>query len=168
MDIDTQRFHARSMRKNMPGAERKLWVALRNRALGGHKFQRQAEIGPYIVDFLCRERAVIVEIDGDTHSTDSEIAHDRQRSAFLKVNGYAMFRAWNSDVYTNLIGVLDGLLMLLEARERRFQKRARRDRLRRLALVSLPRLCWGSGPLGRWGISASSNPVRGTLKRPLP
>jgi very-short-patch-repair endonuclease len=127
MDIDTHRFHARSMRKNMTGAERKLWVAIRNRALGGHKFQRQAEIGPYIVDFLCRERAIIVEIDGDTPNSDSEIERDRQRSAFLEANGYAMFRAWNSDVYTNLIGVLDGLLMLLDSRERRFQKRTHRD-----------------------------------------
>ena len=92
MDIDTHRFHARSMRKNMTGAERKLWVALRNRGLGGHKFQRQAEIGPYIVGFLCRERAVIIEIDGDTHSSDLEVARDRQRSAFLEANGYAVFR----------------------------------------------------------------------------
>ena len=72
MHIDIQRDHARTMRKNMTGAERKLWTALRGRSLSGFRFNRQVEIGPYIVDFLCREIRIIVEVDGVTHGDAHE------------------------------------------------------------------------------------------------
>ncbi len=123
MDIDIQRDRARSLRRNMTSAERKLWVALKKRALGGFRFQRQAEIGPYIADFLCRERSVVVEIDGATHSSESAVAADRCRTAYLEAEGYAVFRAWNADVYENLNGVLEGLLKVLESRQPVFRRR---------------------------------------------
>ena len=104
----TQR--ARVLRANASSAEDKLWAELRNRQLGGMKFVRQAAIGTYFVDFLCRERAVVVEVDGGTHSTDTEIAADGQRADYLRAEGYLIFRVHNFEVYENVDGDCDSLL----------------------------------------------------------
>jgi very-short-patch-repair endonuclease len=105
--------HAKSMRHDPTDAEKRLWGYLRNRALGKHKFVRQWPVGPYIVDFLCRDRRLIVEVDGDTHSTEDEVSYDARRTAFLISAGYRVHRVWNFDVYKNLDDVLDGILMAL-------------------------------------------------------
>jgi very-short-patch-repair endonuclease len=118
MHIDIQRDRARTLRGNMTGAERKLWTALRGRALAGFRFNRQVEIGPYIVDFLCRQRRVIVEVDGVTHGDVRAVEADQRRTEFLVAKGYVVFRAWNIDVYSNLDGVLTGLLLVLQERTR--------------------------------------------------
>ncbi len=118
MQIDFQRDFARTVRKDMRDAERKLWSALRGRALSGYRFNRQVEIGPYIVDFLCREKKVIVEVDGATHSDAHEVSADRRRTEYLESKGYLVFRAWNNEIYGNLDGVLDGLLQVLHSRPR--------------------------------------------------
>ena len=65
--------------------------------LDGFKFSRQVPIGAYIADFVCREQRLIVEVDGATHSTDEELAHDRRRSEFLKSEGYAVIRFQNDE-----------------------------------------------------------------------
>ncbi len=113
MQTTLQREYAKTMRKSMTGAERVMWNHLKGRALSGYRFNRQVEIGPYIVDFLCRECKVILELDGDTHN---DIAADNQRTAYLEAKGYVVFRAWNNDVYENLDGVLDGLLQMVKNR----------------------------------------------------
>jgi very-short-patch-repair endonuclease len=115
MQTTLQRDHARTMRKTMTGAERVLWNRLKSRALGGYRFNRQVEIGPYIVDFLCREKKIILEVDGPSHSGS---ATDQGRSAYLQEKGYIVFRAWNNEIYTNLDSVLTGLLHALENRTR--------------------------------------------------
>ena len=71
---------SRVLRSRPISAEAKLWLRLRNRQFGGRKFVRQTSIDPYFVDFVCRERKVIVEVDGGTHSTDAEMAHDDRRT----------------------------------------------------------------------------------------
>lgn len=101
---------ARVLRVHETSAEAKVWSALRGRRLEGLKFVRQAPIEPYFVDFLCRERRVIVEVDGGTHATDAEIAADAEREVHLRRLGYRVFRATNDDIFRNLDGVLDGLL----------------------------------------------------------
>lgn len=118
MHIDIQRDHARTMRKNMTGAERKLWTALRGRSLSGFRFNRQVEIGPYIVDFLCREIRIIVEVDGVTHGDAHEVMADKRRTEYLEEKGHVVFRVWNNDIYENLDGVLTALLQILEDRTR--------------------------------------------------
>jgi very-short-patch-repair endonuclease len=85
-------------------------LALRNRQLNGLKFVRQYSIGPYFVDFVCRERMIIVEIDGATHSTEQELSYDAKRADYLREQGYRIFCANNGDVYENLSGVLTALL----------------------------------------------------------
>jgi very-short-patch-repair endonuclease len=106
---------SRVLRSRPISAEARLWSRLRNRQLGGHKFVRQAPIDPYFVDFLCRERKVVVEVDGGTHSTEEEAAHDGRRTRHLRQHGYRVFRISNDDVYNNLDCSLDALLAFIEA-----------------------------------------------------
>ena len=89
---------ARQLRQSETTAEKRLWQQLRDRRLNGHKFVRQATVGPYIADFLCRERKLIVEIDGATHASDAEIMSDRRRTAHLNRLGFKVVRLQNSEV----------------------------------------------------------------------
>jgi len=75
-----------------------LWFALRDRRLAGFKFVRQEAIGSYIVDFVCRDRKLIVEVDGGQHV---ESVRDLKRDAELAAEGYRVLRFWNSDVLKN-------------------------------------------------------------------
>ena len=59
---------ARALRKSMTDAERKLWRGLRLRQMCGHKFRRQFPLGNYIVDFVCLEARLIIEVDGGQHA----------------------------------------------------------------------------------------------------
>ena len=101
---------ARDLRSHSTSPEERIWSALRNRRLNGLKFVRQSSIGPYFVDFVCRERMIIVEIDGATHSTERELSYDAKRADYLRGQGYRIFCANNGDVYRNLSGVLTALL----------------------------------------------------------
>ena len=111
----TQRDFARNLREDGTDAERKLWALLRRKRMKV-RFRRQQPIGPYVVDFLCREARLIVEADGATHSEDREIAYDRRREAYLKREGYRIVRVLNNDVYTHINHVLDMILMGLEGK----------------------------------------------------
>ena len=105
---------ARELRDGSTSAERILWQRLRNRSLAGFKFVRQAPIGPYIADFLCRETKLVVEIDGATHSTDEEIASDNRRTRFLEEQGFCIIRFTNEAVFESSDGVLEAILARLE------------------------------------------------------
>ena len=76
----------------------------------GFKFVRQESIGPYIADFVCREAKLIVEVDGGQHN---ESERDQRRDSFLTSEGYHVIRFWNSDVLTNIDGVLQTILVSL-------------------------------------------------------
>ena len=104
---------SRQLRRTQTDAERKLWHRLGNRQVGGHKFVRQEPVGPYFADFACRERKLIVELDGSQHA---ESAHDLVRDAYLASRGYRVLRFWNGEVFTNLDGVLDTILAVLDDR----------------------------------------------------
>jgi very-short-patch-repair endonuclease len=102
---------ARSLRRASTQAELALWTRIRGRQLGGFKFVRQEPIGRHYVDFVCRDRHLIVELDGGQHS---ESTQDRQRDSELCALGYRVIRIWNNDVIDNLDGVLEMLLSELE------------------------------------------------------
>jgi very-short-patch-repair endonuclease len=102
----------RQLRRNSTDAEMKLWFAVRDRRLAGFKFVRQKPIGPYVVDFLCRDRKVIVEVDGGQHA---ESKGDQVRDAYLASEGYHILRFWNSDVLGNIDGVLQTILASLNS-----------------------------------------------------
>jgi very-short-patch-repair endonuclease len=104
----------RRLRRALTDAERKLWFALRDRRLDGHKFVRQEAIGPYIVDFVCREKKLVIEVDGGQHA---ESVRDRVRDAVLAADGYRVLRFWNSDVLKNRDGVLTVILAELQGTE---------------------------------------------------
>jgi len=84
-----------------------LWGRIRSRQLRGFKFVRQEPIGRYYADFVCRERRVIVELDGGQHADRPD---DRQRDTELRALGYRVLRFWNNEVIDNLDGVLQSLL----------------------------------------------------------
>ena len=105
---------SRALRSHLTAAEARLWQKLRNRQLGGFKFVRQASIGTYFADFVCRERKLIVEVDGATHGNDDEIAADTERTAALERMGYRVYRVTNDDVARNLDGALESILRELE------------------------------------------------------
>jgi very-short-patch-repair endonuclease len=89
-------------------AERKLWQALRDKQLNGHRFRRQHPIGKYIADFACIERKVVIELDGGQHQ--DHVAYDDRRTAFLQENGWRVLRFWNNDALNNMEGVLSVIL----------------------------------------------------------
>lgn len=105
---------ARSLRRNQTEAEKKLWGYLRSSSLGNHKFTRQKPVGLYIADFLCFDKKLIVEVDGATHGDPHEVAYDAKRTEYLERIGYRVFRCYNADVFKNITGVLDGILIQLE------------------------------------------------------
>jgi very-short-patch-repair endonuclease len=95
---------AQRLRRELTDTERKLWYVLRNRQLDGVKFRRQQPIGPFIADFVCQERRLIVEADGGQHADN---VRDARRTAFLESKGYRVLRFWNNDILTNLDGVAE-------------------------------------------------------------
>src|SRR5215469_2115907 len=95
---------ARELRRASTDAEQLLWRHLRNRNLSGHKFSRQEPIGPYVVDFVCRRRRLIIELDGGQHA--DQASADTRRTAALGHLGYRVVRYWNNDVLSNTEGVL--------------------------------------------------------------
>ena len=103
----------RELRQQQTDAEAKLWRRLRGRHLGGYKFRRQHRYGRYIVDFVCIERGVIIEVDGGQHEAQSE--YDRRRSNELEAMGMIVLRYWNDDVLVCTDRVLADILATLSA-----------------------------------------------------
>jgi len=104
---------ARLLRRNLTDAERKLWTRLRRNQLDGHYFRRQVPVGRFIVDFLCKERRLVVEVDGGQHAVRH--AADASRSQVLRRHGYRVIRFWNNEVLENIDGVLETIRAELDA-----------------------------------------------------
>ncbi len=92
----------------MTPAEKRLWFELRGHKLAGVKFRRQAPIGEYVVDFLCFERKLVIEVDGSVHDTQKQ--YDQEREEALRSWGYTILRFSNEDVLKNLPSVLRTIL----------------------------------------------------------
>jgi very-short-patch-repair endonuclease len=97
------------LRATPTDAERRLWLQLRRKQRGGSRFRRQHPLGRYVVDFLCAEAKLIIEIDGGQHATESDT---RQR--WLEGRGYRVIRFWNNEVLENMEGVLLAIESALE------------------------------------------------------
>ncbi len=104
---------ARKLRREQTAPERRFWAILHPWRDAGMHWRRQAPIGSYIVDFVCKQAKLIVEIDGDTHYSDDVIVRDARRTAFLEGRGYRIVRFTNGEVmgepegvFTVLTGVL--------------------------------------------------------------
>ena len=104
---------ARNLRHNLTDAEERLLTVLRSRQLDGHKFRRQHPIGNYIVDFVCLNAKLIIEIDGGQHNAESNINKDESRRQWLESEGFQLIRFWNNEVLENLEGVVYRILETL-------------------------------------------------------
>ena len=104
----------RRLRNAPTDAENRLWQRLRSRQLDDCKFRRQHPFGNYILDLVCLERRVVVELDGSQHST--AINYDLQRTRLIEDAGFVVLRFWNNPIYENLDGVLEMILLALRAR----------------------------------------------------
>ncbi|PZM17140.1 hypothetical protein CPY51_02605 [Rhizobium tubonense] len=104
---------ARDLRRNETEEEYRLWSDLRDRRLNGHKFSRQIPLGPYVVDFVCRDKQMIVEIDGSQHSDSGA---DVIRTEWLNANGYSVLRFWNHEVLRERRAVLETILAAIEGK----------------------------------------------------
>jgi very-short-patch-repair endonuclease len=105
---------ARELRNNLTDAERCLWHELKRRQIAGMKFRRQQPIGHFIVDFVCFERRVIVEVDGGQHA--EQLHYDKRRTRWLEAQGYRVLRFWNNDVLANTEAVAQAILDAVEKR----------------------------------------------------
>jgi very-short-patch-repair endonuclease len=93
------------MRRELTEPERRLWNVLRAKRFDGAGFRRQVVIGNAIADFACRRpNMLVVEVDGESHAEQRE--YDQRRTAELEKRGYRVMRFTNSEVMTNLDGVL--------------------------------------------------------------
>ncbi|MES5096730.1 DUF559 domain-containing protein [Agrobacterium sp. BA1120] len=108
------RIRARTMRKNATLAENMLWQALRDGKLEGFKFRRQVPLHNVIVDFVCFENKLIIEVDGSQHA---ESKADEKRDAFLRENGFRILRFWNDEIERNLDFVCLSILTQLKRGE---------------------------------------------------
>ena len=102
---------ARQLRQRSTDAETALWHELRNRQLLGYRFKRQHPIGPYIVDFVCLEQKLVVELDGGQHLESVE--YDKERSSYLNDMGLTVARFWNNQVLAEMDGVKEAILLAL-------------------------------------------------------
>ena len=107
-EINAER--ARRLRQDATKAESALCYQLRSRRLNGYKFVRQEPIGPYTVDLICRERRLVIEVDGGQHADNSR---DVARDKWLTDHNYRVLRLWNNDVLGNIAGVLETIATAL-------------------------------------------------------
>jgi adenine-specific DNA-methyltransferase len=102
---------ARALRSRPTDAEKFLWKHLRLRQLDGYKFRRQRPVGPYIVDFVCLEKKLVIEVDGGQHA-ENQVA-DCRRDAWLRSQGYEVLRFWNDEVLKKIDGVSEVIFQAL-------------------------------------------------------
>jgi very-short-patch-repair endonuclease len=98
---------ARELRKNPTDTERKLWHHIRDKQLDNFRFRRQRPIGKYIVDFICLEANLVIELDGGQHA--EQLQYDAERTKYLTAQGLHVLRYWNNDVMQNIAGVLEDI-----------------------------------------------------------
>ena len=105
---------AKSMRSNMTKEEAIIWRMVRAKRFLGFKFKRQVLVGDYIVDFLCPEKNLIIELDGGQHNEPDNILKDNNRTIYLQNIGYKVIRFWNNEVINNIDGVYEVIKRNLE------------------------------------------------------
>ena len=102
---------ARDLRRGMTDPERLLWYLLRAKRFAGCKFRRQHPIGPFIVDFACVQRKLVIEADGGQHA---ESGDDISRAKWLASQGWRALRFWNYDIMTRTETVLQQIFEALD------------------------------------------------------
>ena len=101
------------LRSNQTDAESRLWRILRGRRFGGLKFKRQEILGPYIVDFVCYQKFLIIEVDGGQHFLEENLPKDKVRTKFLELRGFKVIRFSNLEVLNQTTAVADCIYLTL-------------------------------------------------------
>ena len=101
----TNTTNSKKLRNNLTDSEKKLWSHLRRRQINESRFRRQHPIGKFIVDFVCLEKKIVIEIDGVQHNEN--IDYDLKRTKWLEDEGYKVIRFWNNEVLKNIESVLE-------------------------------------------------------------
>jgi very-short-patch-repair endonuclease len=104
---------AKGLRRKQTDAEARLWYKICNRQIENAKFRRQQQVEDYIVDFVCFEKKLIIELDGGQHNEPANIVKDNQRTHVLESKGYRVLRYWDNDVLGNTDGVLEQIRVTL-------------------------------------------------------
>ena len=107
----TAKQRTRQLRREMSEAERQLWRHLRGRQMGGCKFRRQYPLGHYVVDFVCLEARLIIEVDGGQHA--DQVDYDQWRTEWLEQQGFQVLRFWNHEVLNHIEGVKAAIWQVL-------------------------------------------------------
>ena len=107
--------NGRQLRQNMTPAEWRLWQYLRGKRLGVYRFRLQQPLGQYILDFVCVEAKLVIEIDGGQHA--GQTAYDETRTQYLQNLGFTVIRFWNNEVLQQTHAVLTAILNKLEERK---------------------------------------------------
>ncbi len=123
----TNLTRARALRKAMTKPEVLMWLALRELKIHGFRFRRQAPIRGYILDFVCHQSKLIIEIDGDHHGYPEQQQHDATRDAIFRAEGFAVLRMSNNEVSNNRDGVVQTIYRLGVERLGSVAKRGRRQ-----------------------------------------
>ena len=105
---------ARKLRREQTDVERKLWLALRSRKFAGFKFRRQQPIGPYVVDFVCFEAKLVIELDGSQHGSEDIIVYDEKCTNYLNRDGFIVLRVPNHEINSGFNAVLDAIACHLD------------------------------------------------------
>jgi very-short-patch-repair endonuclease len=106
---DFKRATANKLRANSTAAEDILWRRLRRMNVEGSHFRRQVVIGPYIADFACLAKRLIIEVDGSQHGDEDGLKRDEVRTQWLQSEGYRVIRFWNNDVMSKTDAVMDAI-----------------------------------------------------------
>jgi len=112
--MDEKYIRARKLRNNMTEQEKKLWYYLSKRFINNCRFRRQYPIGNYVVDFVCREKNLIIELDGGQHNEEQAIIYDKERTDYLESRSFRVIRFWNNDIDTNIEAVLGEIVKYLD------------------------------------------------------
>jgi very-short-patch-repair endonuclease len=104
--------NAKTLRRTMTDAEQKLWYHLRAHRFMGRKFKRQKPIGRYVVDFICLEEKLIIELDGGQHA--ESVTYDQERDVWLLSQGYTVLRFWNNEMMNETESVLERIRLAIE------------------------------------------------------
>ena len=91
-----------------------MWYYLRNNQINNCRFRRQYPVGNYIVDFVCRSKNLIIEIDGGQHNEQQSIKYDDMRTNYLKTRGFNVIRFWNNKIDGNIEGVVNKIAEYLK------------------------------------------------------
>ena len=113
MELRRGTTNARTLRSASTDAELALWRYLRARRMSDLKFRRQFPISGYVVDFVCLEKKLVVELDGGQHEENQ--VGDERRTAVLARSGFRVLRFWNDEVLKNIDAVLAEILRVAEA-----------------------------------------------------